>query len=298
MFPAFFGGQHIADSLLNAWAVWHTAVIGVEVNFKNFILLPYHFLITPERFEISSRYIVFSFLLFMMTGLFNFRKESMQNKFILSYILYFAVVWFLLGHHTWRYLFHIFPFVCMLVISYWERMGSNLLKIVLGVILAVNVIPLFKSEVNNNLFAVFAMPSKMNPGRSSRTRFLERSLTQFFMYEYINTKLSPQVKILLFREVLGYYLEREYVQGDPFRNNIIYEDIKSPEMLYNEIDKYGITHILVNTNNFKNVSYMYSSHVFRLLEDFLRIYTKRIHEVNGVELYEMKAGIGIQQRGF
>lgn len=283
----YIGGKEIAQSVLYYWAEWRKANLGVDVTLWNFFLLPYHFLKDPKRFEIATRYFhVLIFIIFPIQ-LLSMRKISALEKFLFSYITCFCVVWFVIGHHTWRYMLHIMPFMCILVIIGWQRIKMKAVKLLLGIILIANWFPVIQAQVNNNLFAVWAVPSMQAPGMPPRRRYLQKSLRAYDMYLFIDTRLPAESKILLFQELLGYYLEREYVHGDPLRNVIVYDDMRNSEDMKIRLRKLGITHVLVNPYNYDQSSYLYTAHVLGIMDKFTQTYCRIIQIINGVELYEI-----------
>jgi hypothetical protein len=113
--------------------------------------------------------------------------------------------------------------------------------------------------------------------------------------DYINTNTSEDAKILLANDVRGYYIERNYVWGDPM-NSLLYVDyrtIKNSEQLYITLKKLGITHIRITLFSQYNYTYgfvseYYGKHVTELYSELFHDYSILVYEKNNVLLYELK----------
>jgi len=175
------------------------------------------------------------------------------------------------------------------MILWWSKIAGTVLNIAAGAAIVFNFVPITGLSVNNNLFAVFALPSKINPELSPRQNYLSKTLDNYDTCGFINRNTAKDSKILLFREFRSYYLEREYMIGDPLmQDEIRYDEMKNTDELAAAFRKYGITHILVNFNMYPPSSYYYDQHINDLMQKFTEEQCIMTHEANKVILFEIK----------
>lgn len=100
---------------------------------------------------------------------------------------------------------------------------------------------------NNELFPVLGLRSRIRPAGAPRELYLERTLDNYIFYKRAKAVLGPGDKVLLFREIRGFYLDADYLWGDPWNQGlIIYRDLEDVDALYARVRELGITHVLVN----------------------------------------------------
>jgi hypothetical protein len=155
------------------------------------------------------------------------------------------------GNVVWRYLMPAYPALGMLVgeraVRLWRQGAAG--RMAAAATALATVCPLWLDAGENNaLFAAFSMPPREIAGSTTREEFLDRSLDIYPVCRRINRLLGPADKLLLFREIRGYYLDVPYQWGDPINQGVIlYRRLGNPEQLRRTLAEQGITHVLVNT---------------------------------------------------
>ena len=83
-------------------------------------------------------------------------------------------------------------------------------------------------------------------GAQSRDDYLTQNLGGLYtVSQYINENLPKDAKIIMYQEVRGYYIDRDYLWGNPEHHDMIpYDTFKTPDDLLNGLRKIGVTHIL------------------------------------------------------
>ena len=100
---------------------------------------------------------------------------------------------------------------------------------------------------NDELSAVLGLRSASEPDAPPRQAFLDDQVDPYPCYRRLRGLVGARGKVLLFREIRGYYLDVDYMWGDPLNQGLIrYAELGGPEALAAELAKLGVTHVLVN----------------------------------------------------
>jgi len=82
-------------------------------------------------------------------------------------------------------------------------------------------------------------------GTVSQEQYLASSLAPYPVISYINSHTPPEAKVISYGEVRLFYLERDYLWGDPvYHRMIIYDTMTGPEDLLAAYNRLGITYVL------------------------------------------------------
>lgn len=130
------------------------------------------------------------------------------------------------------------------------------------------------ADENNQLYAVLGARSVSRPGADPRELYLERSLDHSEFYRAVDRLLAgrPGAKVLLYREIRGYYLDADYAWGDPGNQGLIrYADIPDAGSLRGRLAELGVTHVLVNNGLgiYQPGRGDYDAHVVELMDGVL-----------------------------
>ncbi|MFH1369208.1 MAG: glycosyltransferase family 39 protein [Elusimicrobiota bacterium] len=265
------------------------ATEGVKATLLNFIILPYHLVKSAARYQDMPQFFIIPAVLVFILRIILFRKPSFKEAFICFYIVFYAVVWFWAGLQLWRHLLSIMPLMFMLTFEWVSGIKPKALRIGVGAVFLINLLPLALSSVNNELFAVFTLPSVESPGTPPAERYLEKEMDNYRTYTYINRTLPPGSKVFLYRELRGYYLERNYLWGDPInQTEVVYGKYAKPAELKKRLDELDVTHVLVNYNMYMPSETYYDSRTVFLMESVILRYCREIYEANGIILYSLK----------
>jgi hypothetical protein len=155
-------------------------------------------------------------------------------------------------HEAWRYLIPLAPAVA-LACGWWcaeacRRPGWR--RVLACSAVAFGLWPALGLTQNNELFAVLALRSAARPGVPAREVYRGRQVPIADFYRKAAPLVPPGGKVLLFREIRGYHLRADYQFGDPVnQTQIIYDRLPSPEALRSELERQGLTFVLINEAN-------------------------------------------------
>lgn len=285
----FRGSDASALSVIKKYNLEVRMTEGVEATVLNFVRLPYYLIVRQERYQYQPHYFVMSAaMIFLLRILLVRRRFAFQELHLMLFILYFAVIWFFGGTQLWRFALLVLPFMIFLVVKWSLDHDTRKLQVVSLMLLSVNAAPLLAWNVNNQLFGMLSLPSLEKKNAGARDQYLDKSLDHYNVYKYINETLAPDAKILLFREIRGYYLERPYMWGDPLNQSaIVYEQFPNALALFNHLKKYGITHIVINENIYAPSPYYYDSAVMTLMYGLIAGYGHELYQHNRVKVYQI-----------
>lgn len=88
-------------------------------------------------------------------------------------------------------------------------------------------------------------------GFERQDAYLARKLDTYRAVDYINKNTPEESKVILYGDTRGFYLERDYLWGDPGHNALIpYAETPNAEGLVEFLSKLGVTHALLNDRYF------------------------------------------------
>lgn len=219
---------------------------GVGQGLKEFLLLPANLIRHPEAFGDIAWPLLVPLL---VLGLISWR-DIRKNPFALwtlAYAALFGVFWFKV-QQLWRYFLPLFPWFALLAAGWAGKLWSqNGVRKAAACLLSVSFLPALSITANNEAFAVLGLkPSR--GGVSPADAYLSRKLDCYAAMAYVNAVLPQSAKILLYREVRGFYLEREYLVGDPQNEVLVpYESLFTAEDLRRHLKELGVTHVFFNS---------------------------------------------------
>jgi len=183
-----------------------------------------------------------AYLAFTVAAL-SFGVGSPPLTLITAAALFHGLTWFALM----QYIRYLFPVLALLSVvcgyAAWRlcQYGGIPAMVTRGA-LAVSV--LFTAYLTGQLAANCA---GVVFGWESRDAYLARSLETYPMLQYINKNLPRDARLITYGEPRGFYLDRDYLWGEPDHHRLIdYENCASPEDLIERYQRLGITHILIN----------------------------------------------------
>ena len=242
--PRMFGGS-ARDFYIFA-RVKSATLEGVGSGWRQLLLLPLHLLFKkPEVFHHSSRELLIPIF---VLGTLSWRSVCKDPfaKWTLAYLGIFTCLWFH-AVQNWRYFIPLMPWLCLLARAWaarhWQQGGWRRIA---ACVLAVGFIAIPAMSANNALFPVLGLRSQ-DPQQSPGDAYLSHSIDSYLAMAYINRTAPADAKILFYREVRPFYLDRYVLVGDPQNEMLIrYEEIDAPEELYQRLRDLGITSVLFN----------------------------------------------------
>ncbi|HAM34877.1 MAG TPA: hypothetical protein DCP85_02985 [Elusimicrobia bacterium] len=207
---------------------------------------------------------------------------------------YFAAV--AAHHEAWRFLFPLFPALAALsgwgLAQAWGRVGK--LRWVAAALILTGISPLLAASQNNQLFVVLGLRSSRHMA-PPREIYLNRSLDHHRFFGRAEGVLPPGSRLLLFREIRGYYLNADYLWGDPNIQGVIaYARLADPEALRKRLEELGVTHILINEalGMYAPGFGYYDRRTLDLMDGVLARWSRPLLREDGLALYALtRAGL-------
>jgi hypothetical protein len=204
--------------------------------------------------------------------------------FLLINLPYTFVLW----HHTefWRFLWPVLPAFCLTtawLASELVQRGS-LIRCFSAAILGVSFIPLWTASESNALFPVLGIRSRLHPEWTPREAYLTKAMDIYAACEQANHLVGSSQKLLLYKEIRGYYFDVPYQWGDPVNQGLLaYQSMPDGKMLAAALQTQGITHVFINEGR-----YRYDPRIERLMNAVLQHYGRKIFSENGISIYELQ----------
>lgn len=195
----------------------------------------------------------------------------------------FFISWFFLMQHS-RYLIAALPLFAIMAgwgidsASCRFSFGRYVANGFLGFTVAVTL-----------LFGVLLDTTVSKPltGMMTTDEYLSDTLDVFDAESYINRELPQSAKIVLFDETRGFYLDREYIWGNPQHHAMIpWPAIHSGKQMIDWFTGHGYTHFLVNWK-FAGQDELHKTLMGQAISENLM---QEVHSSHGVSVYELKNG--------
>lgn len=210
------------------------------------------------------------------------RREAAQDPFarrVAAYAALFGLSW-AASQPLWRYTIPTLPWLYALASGWAFSRGPALL-------LAAGFLPALGLGANNEAFAAFGL--RPSDGRSPREAYLARRVDVWPALERVNRTLPPEARVLLYREVRGYHLERPYLLGDPQNESRVpYERLADAAALRRHLLSLGLTHVLVNLRAMPFVPLPEFLRADALMAETLRRHAELVWDDGGVRLYRLR----------
>ena len=223
--------------------------MGMGRGVIDYLLLPWNLSIhaRPDTFRFDG--VIGPVFLLVLPLLAGIRKMETSTKVILVYSLLFFLFWASASQQV-RYLFPIFPFLALLVgmvlTCYRDNRGIALFLVAaVAGCLAYNSTYIVRDFMKvRPLGVVF--------GTESRDAFLERSLSPYRMYRFVNTALPLDAKIyLIYMKNWTFLCDRECYADAMFEHYTLQKTLSastSPEDVYRRFKGMGFTHVMYDVN--------------------------------------------------
>jgi hypothetical protein len=170
-------------------------------------------------------------------------KPNGVTRCLLAFGLVFSVGWFLSSQHI-RYFIPALPALAVLaaVAALSAASAAGWMRTLLGGLFAVT-----------GLAAMGIAALVVGPGApaaigvESDATYLMRTVPYDYpVWRYVNTYLPRDAKVVTLGETRGFYLERDYMWGDPGQHTLFdYERYRSADELVDAYAKRGVTHVLM-----------------------------------------------------
>lgn len=237
------------------------ARFGKPRTFSNLIVLPWDMTIHSARYggSLGPLYLMF------IPGLLLRRKHTPSTPWLIGFVLFFLLFWASpLSSFQMRFLVPITPVLAMLTAEGAARAqgaaggligetGKRLLTVALFVFCLLNLPPFtslheFDRQGSNGWLThvIHAIPFEVVSGKESEAAYLARTVPSYKVWQYINTQLPVDCRILTFRGGDHFYSYRQRIPADATiaRPAVWIPQRNQEAQLLEQLSRLGITHIL------------------------------------------------------
>lgn len=198
----------------------------------------------------------------------------------------FYLVWFAVGSHQLRLLLPVVSLAALAAatgfVALHDRVGLRPARTLLACLLAVPLAQAWPWARPQDLEQVrSAWPYVA--GRVSRETWLLEQTRAMPLFQFVNKELPEDARVLMLPyENRGFYLDRDYVWGNPLGQRLIrFERFATPGELALELRRLGVTHVL------ESHGWLYTA--FPQWRHFRRL-TRRLEDECAQELFRHEAG--------
>lgn len=284
-----FGGKYWSESAAQAYS-GAQSVFGMGRSIKSLLLLPWNMTMNgvyffdapdpnnPKAFSLLGGV----FLALIPLGILSGDRSKLPAKLGLVCAAY-LIAWFFLMQQI-RYLIGIVPLLA--VLAAWGLDAANRRwRFARHIANGFVVFSVLLSLLTGYALAVGSARAAL--GLEPASEYLSRTLDAYDAEAYVNEYLPPDAKVVLFDEVRGFYLDREYMWGNPGHHEMTpWSRIKTGAGMVGYFKSQGFTHALINWNLAK-----YSGddllHGTLLTEAIGKGYIREVYGANGVSVYEL-----------
>ncbi len=275
-----FGGKYWSQELSDFRSVYYSGKGGGK-DLLGLLTLPFSMVLSKKiDGYMGNNMIVFYLLLPFIIYSAAVKKEKAKG-FFLIYTAVFTMFWY---------------FSAKMVRFYLPGLA------VIAALTAAEAVKLMEGKNRVWKYAAFAMmvflltygfPRDLSrfilfSGAEKRDAYLDKNLDCYKLYEKINKDSSIDGRIVLFKEVRGYYLKKDYMWGDPVNQGLI--SYKSADATLKDLKNNGVKYVLYNNNNF-NVAYNddgYTPLTFSIMKEIAEKKCDLLYCENRVCLYKIR----------
>lgn len=240
-FYSIFGGRGWNAALADQYSTLQAHFgMGHDIR-KNFFYLPWDLAFNSEKFYDTKGLFIGPILLALVPLLFLLRNASKKLIGLTLFFLTQMLIWFMLSQQS-RYLIPNFAIASVLIgaISYSDkryRVTRSALMLCFVLTAFFGILTLYPQDQSTYSYVC---------GNETREQYLERTLGIYSAQEWINETLPGSVKVALYGDTRGFYLDRDYVWADPGHNTVFSVKIDSVDELIRCLHSRGVTHALVD----------------------------------------------------
>lgn len=275
VYPFFynlFGGVDLSPEISQRFQEEIMGFGGVEKNLKNIILLPFKITFEGKYFAgISSPL----YLGFLPALILLFPNKMPYVRLLLAFVIIYFLFWGLTSHQ-FRFLIPAFATYSLIIAYIVINLKNDWFK---------NLVYFFLFfSFSFSLFLLIAVHKNKIPvalGWQEKTRYLEKHLDLYSVFQWTNQVLLPGEKVYLVNDNRGYYLDVDFIPNSA--TNLI--DLDKPMNIrqkYIQFKKQGITHIIWNINLCND-----SVVCYEVLKEYLKGYLRLIYKRNNVLLFRI-----------
>lgn len=241
-----FGGKNWSLEAARTYQAEQNS-FGMGKGIAQLFLLPWNLLSDGTKFTNKASANVFAVIGPAFVGLIPvYVLRGKINRALLqisAVAVIFLVAWFGLMQHS-RYLIAGLPLLSIIAAAGADA-GLKDSKIGKTAVVVFLTLTVGLSVYAGSLLAMLSFQPAF--GLQSQEEYLTNSLDVYDAESYMNKNLPADAKIVLFDEVRGFYLDREYIWGNPGHHEMIpWKSFKTGNDMVRWFRAHGYTHMLVN----------------------------------------------------
>jgi hypothetical protein len=241
-----FGGKNWSAEAASIYQAEQSS-FGMGKGIGQLILLPWNLLTNGELFTNKSNANYFALIGPAFLGLIPlYALKGKPNRAVLNAALIAAVFilgWFFLMQHS-RYLIAAVPLLCIVAAAgaYTAFKGGWATRAGIIGILAASVIPVVWSGAD-----LTSTNYRAAIGMESSNEFLTKYVDVYEAESWANKNLPSTARVVLFDETRGFYLDRDYIWGNPGHHEMIpWKQFRKGNDMVRWFIAHGYTHLLLN----------------------------------------------------
>jgi len=189
----------------------------------------------------------------------------------------------------WRYMLPMLPALALTAGWGMARLGQGRVgRIVAAGLVLFALYPIREATHGYELCTDLGLRPISEPDVPPREAYLQKTVEHYRAYGRVSGLMGARDKVLLFREIRGYYLDADYMWGDPLNQGVLrYAELNGPEALAGELSRLGVTHVLDNEESglYGESPFYYDRRTLDMMRDMLRRHGRPVLRDGSLMLY-------------
>lgn len=258
---------------------------GVARTPLNFLLSPFWLVLSPDRFLHPPRELLVTVALAAAAV----RRRAALPRPVFAFALFYFAAWFFVSQDG-RFLLPLDAVLAVAAAGLLEAVPPAGWRGGLALAaLAVGLAPALSLSPNNELFGFLALSPK-HDAADARDRYLLHSLGAPYALAQAANALPEGAKLLLYRDVRGFHLDRPYACAEPLDAGVVeFDKLDDSEQLAAQLKAQGFTHLLFNpTLGGYHGDQEYYARADRLMDELIRRHGERLASFGPLALYALR----------
>ncbi len=223
--------------------------LGMGREFVDYLILPWNLSINAQPDSARFDGIIGPIFLVMLPFALGMRNTCTELKIIIIYCTASFVFWALSVQQV-RYLFHILPFMAVILgvaFAYYQKMNKGIFIMFFALIsgcLIFNLYHIVKDFTHVKPWAFVA-------GKEERGKFIGRNIPSYAIADYVNNNLPLNSRIfLIYMRNFGFLYDRAYFSDSMFESYTIQKILSrshSPDDVHRQMKQKKFSHILYDS---------------------------------------------------
>lgn len=277
-----FGGKNWPPEL-NANLTEYYSRFGGGKNLLEFLKLPVKLIYSRNMDGFMGANIIYLYLMLPFTLYSIVKRKDHAQFFLMLYCSVFVVFWFM-GTQMTRFFFPGMAVMTVMAAGETERIMRESKNVAVKFLAAAIVIylVLFSYPIRNPL-QITGLRCFL--GINERENFLKYNLDYYALYSRVNKDEGVKGRIVLFREIRGYHLKKDYMWGDPVNQGMIsYRDTKQTLA---DLKANAVEYIIFNNNRAGEKGEGIAAKAYGIMDEIIAKHAALMYCENNVCLYKL-----------